>query len=135
MSMFESKRVKILEDIVENLLRTVNAHSVKLYKKELPLMTDPIMYTDITGDIGSYHRVGELIKFTATYPPSGINIETDTLTADGVIKTAKVIGWKNKAQISNSIFEDVKLYPRTDMTKKERLVWYIGELIKDLGEL
>ena len=54
----------------------------------------------------------------------------------------KELDWDNftgaakvKADIKELIPENVKLYPRTDMTEIERLEWYIEELKKDLAKM
>ena len=42
---------------------------------------------------------------------------------------------KIKVDLKELIPENVKLYPRADMTEIERLEWYIEELKKDLAKM
>jgi len=68
-------------------------------EKELPIMTNPIMYTDPLGNEGSYHRVGYAIHFTAEHPPAGIDIETATLSRENGLSIAKVPAWTGNAKM------------------------------------
>ena len=78
-----------LEFILDEL-KEIKAHIKK--ERKFPYIIDPIEYTDVSGEKGSYRRVGNRIEFTAIYPPRGIDIKTDTLIV-GYYKSAEVIGW------------------------------------------
>ena len=67
--------------------------------KKDPVMTDPVLYVDAADNRGSYRRIGNIIEFTAVYPPSGIDIKTDTLRVYSIFKTAEVIGWGSNLKV------------------------------------
>jgi hypothetical protein len=92
-------RISKLEREVKKLKNTVN--TLKKLEEESSILTDPIKYTDVSGNEGSYKRVGEYIEFTGQYPPNGINIITESLifTYDGG-KRARVIGWTRGQQVA-----------------------------------
>ena len=76
-------------------------------KEELPILTDPMRYTDILGNEGFYYRRGSRIIFTAEYPPCGIDIVTSSLQKIGhVDKIAEVIGWSSPVTMGQCSLEN-----------------------------